>query len=438
MTPAPGRFRSCARRVGACTLACLALFSPHAPAAPLTLEEVLAHAEAPHPDLELARARHAQAQADVLLAESQRDLRITLEAALRGGRNTQTERYAPDHLGRIHARKTLWDAHRSEAQTLAARLEQEARALQLMDARSQRRYTLMARFFDVLLADLQHAVDTEMMAVHFVRWDDAKHRHELGEISAARLAELEAAYQEVRLRQRDSERKARERRALLAAAMNRPEDLPVELADPPLEANDRALPPFETLLAAMQRGNPALQAHERWLAASRNRLQALRDGRQPILEFEAEAAAYSRESSTRDHLRAGLNLVWPLYPGRQHDALLAQEQSRLQELQAQYERLQMELRQALYETWQEIQHLREVERRAAEVHAHYRDLALDRARAEYEVELRTNLGTSMAETQAAKLRRRAVEYRLALAWERLAGLTGTAVPSIAAEERGGK
>jgi hypothetical protein len=40
------------------------------------------------------------------------------------------------------------------------------------------------------------------------------------------------------------------------------------------------------------------------------------------------------------------------------------------------------------------------------------------------MELRTNLGNSMAETQAALLTRRAVEYRLALAWARLEALLG--------------
>ena len=41
------------------------------------------------------------------------------------------------------------------------------------------------------------------------------------------------------------------------------------------------------------------------------------------------------------------------------------------------------------------------------------------------MELKTNLGTSMAETQAARLRRRGVEYRLALALARLEALLGS-------------
>ena len=50
------------------------------------------------------------------------------------------------------------------------------------------------------------------------------------------------------------------------------------------------------------------------------------------------------------------------------------------------------------------------------------------------MELKTNLGTSMAETQTARLRQRAVEYRLALAWGRLDALLGGALNAVKVEE----
>jgi hypothetical protein len=60
----------------------------------------------------------------------------------------------------------------------------------------------------------------------------------------------------------------------------------------------------------------------------------------------------------------------------------------------------------------------------------YRDWVLERARAEYELELKTNLGSSMAETQAAQLRRKQVEFRLALALARLEALSGGSLPPV--------
>lgn len=43
--------------------------------------------------------------------------------------------------------------------------ESEALGLRLLDIRAQRRLSLMARYFDVLLADMRDAADTEFLAV---------------------------------------------------------------------------------------------------------------------------------------------------------------------------------------------------------------------------------------------------------------------------------
>lgn len=403
---------------------------------PLTLERVLAQADQPHPELDAAHAQAGLARAEQRLAESQADFRVTLEAALRSGRNSLAgDRFDPDHSARLNVRKTLWDGGRLDLGAQAARLETQGRDQQLLDVRAQRRLTLMTRFFDVLLNDLQLAADSEFTAVAYVSWDNGKDRHQLGEMSNVEIAALEARYQEQRIRRSDSQRRAREKRALLAAAMNRPGELPAELADPELRDNDRPLPEFDPLLAAMQTHNPRLLAQRQLLEASRQRLAAQRAETGPSLEFEAETAAYSREALTRDSVRAGINLVWPLYQGQRVDSAIAREQARFQLLQAEHDRLALALRQALFETREEIAQLLESERHAAEVNANWRDWSLERAQAEYELELKTNLGNSMAETQVARMRRRAVEYRLALAWERLAALLGQPLSTLAVERK---
>lgn len=399
--------------------------------APLALEEVLRHADQPHPDLGIAQAQAELAKAEQMLAESQDDFRLTLEAGLRSGRNSFTDdNFEPDHLARLNARKTLWDGGRTGLAGAAARLESGGRDSQLLDALAQRRLALMTRFFDVLMTDLQYAADTEYSAVAYVSWDNSRERHQLGEITSVALAEYEARQQEARLKRNDSLRRAREKRALLAAAMNRPSELPSELAEPEIKGNDRPLPEFNDLLTVLLEHNPRLQAQRQLLAAAQKRVQAQRAETSPSLEFEAETATYSRDSLTRDNLRFGLNLAWPLYQGQRVDSRVAREQAQFQLLQAQYERLQLDLRQALYETREEIAQLVESERPAAKANSTMRDWVLERAQAEYELELKTNLGPSMADTQLARMRRLTVEYRLALAWEKLAALLGQPVESV--------
>jgi outer membrane protein TolC len=417
--------------------ALLCLGIPHAArAAPLRLEEVLVQIEDTHPDMAQVQARAALARAELTLAESQDDARLSLEGSLRTGRNALTgDKFEPDNLLKLNLRKTLWDAGRGDADTSAARLELAGREALLLDARARRRLELMTRFFDVLLADLQYTADDEGMAVAYVSWDNARERHQLGELSNPALAELEARFQDMRLRRNATLRGAKEKRALLASAMNRPGDLPAELHDPDLSSNNRALPDFDALWQTLQTNNPRLLAQRRLIEASSKRLEGLRGNTRPTVELEAEAATYSRDTYTRDTLLAGINLVWPIDIGGETAARRAREQAEGSLARAQYDTLVLGLRQALFETREEIVHLRDTERRAAAINAVYRDWMLERARAEYEMEMKTNLGNTMAETQAAKLRARAVEYRLALAWERLEGLIGGGLAAIPVETK---
>lgn len=399
--------------------------TPPVHAAPLTLEAALAYADAAHPELTQAQAQTNLAQAETDLARSQNDFRLTLEASLRSGRNAAyDDHFQPDHQLRLNARKTLLDAGRQQAATLASEQELAARGQQLLDVRAQRRISLMTRYFDVLLADMQDAADTEALATAYVSWDNSKDRQALGQMAQWELAELEARYLEVLTRRNEVRRGLREKRMALGAAMNLPGMLIDDLVDPNLIGNERPLAEFDELLTRVLAGNPRLLAQKQLLAAAGQRLNGVRAEYGPSLEFEAEAASWQRETSTRDDLRAGINLVWPLWQGGRADARIGREQARFQELQAQHDKMLQNLRQSLIEVREEILYLRQTARRSAEINMAYRDQALDKARAEYELELKTNLGSSMAETQFAKMKRRAIEYRLALAWARLDALMG--------------
>lgn len=432
----PGRWRA-----WACLFAlhsALALFPAPAhsgQADTLTLEAVLALADTTHPDLDLARAQEATAQGEWALASSLNAFQLSLEGALRSGRNAvYHERFHPDHQIALIARKKLYDAGRSETRSAAAREEVAARSLQVMDTRAQRRLTLMARYFDVLMADMQYNADSEFTAVHYVGWDNAKDRQSLGQITQWELLELETRYLESRARRNDAGRTLREKRMQLASAMNRDQWVQEELIDPPLPDNNRTLPDLESLVAHALAHNPKLRAQQQGLAAARTRVEAARSDYRPYLELETSASAWSRDASTRDDARAGLNFVIPLWQGNRQNASVAREQARIGELEAQHTQFRMELREALHRAWEEIQFLQDSERRHAEVWATHKDMALDKARAEYELELKTNLGTSMAETQLARLKRRSVEYRLALAWARLEALLGTPLTDLKVKE----
>lgn len=414
----------------------LLLAGGQALAQPLTLEQALASVAEAHPDLRMAEADHAMALAERDLAGARSDWSLNLEAGLRRAKPSIGPDSVSDNTLRLNARKSLYDFGRTALAEQAADSVLSAREAMLLDIRSRRRLDVMTRFFDVLLADMQFDADNEYMAVAYVTLDNARHRLEVGQIAAADLAEIEDSYQNQLVKRNGSLLRQRITRAQLASAMNRAGQLSADLADPELTGNDRILPEYDALLPVLRAYNPRLAAMRAQLAGATQRIEAVRADKSPLLDLELEGGGYSREAATRDNLKAGVVLTWPLYAGRRVDAQMAKEQAQFQHLQAEAEKLALELEQALLENWLEIGELQRTIRTAAKKHSDYRDLALERARGQYEVELKANLGDSMAATMAAKLRERKTEYQLAVAFARLEGLLGRPVENAGMENKG--
>lgn len=392
---------------------------------PLTLEAALASVEAAHPDLLLAQAERDMAVADRDIVASRTDSSVNFEGILRSGaESTSPYNIAPDNSVRLTARKTLYDFGRSSAAEQATVSEVNAREADLTTAKARRRLEVMSRYFDVLIADMQYTADNELMAVVYVAYDQGKDNLAAGKISSVDLAGLEAHYQDTLLKRTASAQRQRITRAMLANAMNRPGDLPGDLIDPNLKSNDRVLPEYDALLSILLANNPRLIAQQEMLAASQQRLQSLRAEKGPTLDAEVQAADYSRAAITRDNLSAGLILSWPLYQGNRADSRMARELAQFNKLQAGSEKLKMDLTQAVLETYLDIVQLQSSGRSAALKQVERSDLVLERSRGLYEMELKSNLGTSMTDTVEANLRVRRNEYLLALDFARMEAMLG--------------
>ncbi len=422
-------YRSVARRLGWFALGWV-LYWPltaHALSDPLTLEEVLAMADHPHPDLELAQARVEGAQADFEQARAGSGVRSYLDLTPQSVRPSSGAEsgMVGDSRARLTVSKRLYDFGRSRALEDSAHSIIEARQLVFFDARQRRRIDIMQRFFDVILADLRYAADNETMASAYVAFDRGRDRHELGQVSDVDLLELETRYQQTLVTRTLSQKLQASSRSQLALALNRPEELPRELVRPTLSGIERVIPEVQVLYAEARARNPALLALRRETEATRLVLTAERARRRPVLTAEGEAAWYERvrEFSSRDELRATLNLRIPLYQGGEDSAAIAAGLARLHEQEARLARAELDLRQTVLDLVQEAE-ARKVEWAAAQTKVSYRDLYLDRSRALYELEVRTDLGDAMTQMTAAQWEAAQAEYNLALTWAKIDALTG--------------
>jgi len=230
-------------------------------------------------------------------------------------------------------------------------------------------------------------------------------------------------YQRVRHQRLQSQNQQRATRSRLALALNRPTDLPAELVMPPLPAVERELPDVELMQERALQHNPRLQALRAQAEAARQRVHAARAGARPTLRGAVEAYDYSRQLGRDDTFRAGLHLDVPLFTGGAVDAAVAKEQADVYRTQAELAQLEHEIRQTVLDTWLELEELR-IRLQGVRALGSFRELYLDRSRALYEMEVKTDLGDSMVKLSDAQLQELQAKFDIELAWARMDALTG--------------
>ncbi len=395
---------------------------------PLSLDFVLARVAQTHPDLQLAEAAVLQARAAQLQAESNYGLRSSLLARLRWIEPSPLahDPSRQDHQLRLRVSKRLYDFGRTAALEAAAEADLAAQRLRYRDALNQYRLAVMAAWFDVLLADLEAIRDTEAMSIDFVNFDRAQARNELGQLSDIELLRFESIYQLSRARQYASSTRQRTARQRLANLINRSDKLPAELLVPPLPDVRREIPEVETWFASAEAANPELIALQAAVRSARERLGAAQADRHPVLNGQAEVSAYSRDSGGNDPWRVGISLDVPLITGGETRAQTARRRAELQAARARLERRRREIREAVLDSWSTLHSLR-ARRQELAVRADYRDLYLDRSRALYELEVKSDLGDAMTQTSDVRLQQARVDYEITLAWGRVRALLGQEV-----------
>ena len=399
---------------------------------PLTLEQALRLADQSHPERELADAAVELARAEQAEVAAADDLEVRISAALSAVDPSPVaeDQSHNDNWASLRLSKQLTDFGRTERTLAAANAAATGQSWHLIDVRQQRRLQVMARYFEVLLADLEHARDNEAMSIAYVDWDRARNRNELGQVSDIRLLELESAYQQARLRVNGSQQKQRITRSLLAVSLNRPDELPADLVYPPAGVS-RPLQEIEELTRQALRNNPSLLALRAEVEALEQRLRAVAADDNPVLRAELEAASYNRDLGGRNPVTASLVLEVPLFSGSRVDARLARERAHLQENRARLRAYELELRQRLLEEWLEMQHL-QMRRQELQVTGDFRDLYLERSRTLYDLEVATDLGDSMTRIADLQLQQAKNDLQIRLIQAKLDALTGTLLPELEA------
>jgi len=395
----------------------------------ITLDYALSQASAEHPQLQIAFSQIDEQRASLSGIEAKTSFYSAISARLRWAEPSDVvpDQSNDDHRIRLYVNKTLYDFGRSSAEVAAGQaailsVEQRYRA-----AVNQHRLAILTAYFDVILADLAYARDNEDMSMGYVHADRAAQRNELGQLSDIELMAARSEYEASRVRRYRSSVAQRTTRAQLANVLNRPGKLPAELQQPQLDILQRTIPEdVDEWLVEADEKNVMLAAYRLRVGQANAQMNAAKSADNPLLTGSAEVAGYTREIGSSDRWRAGVSLEVPLTTGGRGQAERAKSRAEGMAARAELEQHRREVHQAILEAWGELQTLK-VAREHAQAETEFRELYLDRSRALYEMEVKSDLGDSMVKTTAMQYEKMKTDFMMSLAWARLDALLGRKV-----------
>lgn len=393
-------------------------------AAPLQDQYTVMRAEA-----ELAQARAHQAQ-----IQGWYDPVVTVNAQLRAIKPSRVasdpNNHADNAIG-ISLRQQLYDFGRQNARDAAANEQVRGAELNLAAQTQRQKLLIMNAFFAVLLADQTYTVANEHMAVAFVRFDKVKDRHELGMLSDDDLAQAQIDYENALFARSEADGNRRNTRRILAELLGTPSELPTKLKTPTLDALfTRSVPELSEATQVALSEDPTLHALRARYQAAVHGVDAARDHNRPSIYAELNADQYQRELGSRDPLRAGIYLSWPLYDGRLRDADLGKAQAERMRLAADIAEREAQLRERCTAALEQIALYQKAGLSRAKAQANAADLNFTRKQTLYQMEKATDLGDAMVQESAANLLRLRTTAALASAWASLAEMQNQPIDQV--------
>lgn len=392
---------------------------------PLTLEHAMQFAD----DAEAYVLIEAQSGIELSRSELQRAesalgfrAQLELEAAYIEPSEITYDQSSNDSSATLRLSKPIYDFGGSQKKIEAASLEQQALQANLPYVIAQRKLSIARDFFEVILADLKYVWDNEALAIAYVSYDSVQDRHALNQVSDLELMASETAYLETLHARNISEAQQRQSRAILAETLNRPSQLPTNLQRPSLSFVNQPLPEYTEVMQKVEQSNPYIKLADTRLLAAQQRVDAEDKQMRPLLSAEVAVSEYAREK-TSDDLRATLNLVVPLYESRSIKSAVARARSAWMKQRAETLNIKIQVRQQALQLWQRINVLQKRYQQLLSTQA-FRELSLDKSRALYEMEVKTDLGDSMVAISETQYKRAKNEFELVLAWMQLQLLMG--------------
>lgn len=393
---------------------------------PLTLSAALAQAENPrHFELqiinhdldELSALSSAQLAAD--------DVTVNLEGRISkvGVSDLGDPDDDNDSAVSLFLRKPLYDFGSSDQSEHLIKLQIGTKLLGKKLLIQQRKLRILEKYYAVLNADNEFLRHNESLAIGFIRFDRARENTELGLSSELEVLRLQSLYEVIRQQRYNAENQQRLTRTILSEELGFPQQPVDELEVPKIQLDRPIIDDVDELIEQAFKNSIALKITQNKIASALQSIAVADSKDSAKLDLELEVSDYVRGSSRRDDWRATIYFDFPLYSGNRSDSSVQRARAIHARTIGQFEQEKSRLRLEVLELWQNIRQQTLVVQGAL-IDLDYRDLNLDKSRAEYELEFQTDLGDSMVNFSNSRANRFQAEYALSLVWYKLEALVG--------------
>ncbi len=393
---------------------------------PLTLQAALQYAsKSDHYQLQSANEKLKQALAESQQSSSVSDISVNLGGRLRkvGVSDYAVDDNDNDSMVSLFIRKPLYDFGKTSTRESLSQLNSELKQLEKDYLIEQRQLSITQKYFDVLNADNEFLRHNEDLAIGYIRYDHARENKELGLSSELEVLEAQVAYEAIRQNRYNSENMQRLTRILLAEELGFPESPPSEVAIPKQFSTVEIGDDVDKLVAQAFTHSLLLKIQQKKLDIAMQSIQLARHTSGPRLDAEIEFSDYSRGGATRDDWRASIYFDVPLYAGSVEKSAIDIATAQYRQVLSDLHMVRSEIRINVLRLWQSI---RQNELRLAGelINQNFRDMNLDRSRAEYDLEFNTDLGDSMVQFSDSRMKTYEARFSLEMAWRTLQKLVG--------------
>ncbi len=339
------------------------------------------------------------------------------------GRDNQISSNNYSH-GFVKINKLLFDQNTQIAQ-YAANNQLKSAKFTMKQIQDNKILQVMRAFFNIILADMRYQTTLERLALSAVRADHVQDDFDVQDASEVELLEKQALTQlDVSKRIEDAGVQITTR-AKLAQLLNIDyENRPDDLVRPDFtHLFAKKLAEFEFWQKKIQLNNPQLKELKRVLVSLKQQQKLEMDNREITINSTLRLGKQKYDIPKNGEWRAGLNIIVPLGQNYAQERKIAKLLAKIKQQELLIKKHRQNLNQQTLSLWTKLRTFKQLNT-ALTTELDYRDLYLERARANYEMEIENYIGDAMGNLTDTEWKLAKNEFDFVLTLTQLQQLAG--------------